>query len=147
MTKQEMITVAVQTAKAHSVDPALLCAMAEHESGGWETFAVRFEPAFLERWVPKAITEPTERTARAFSYGLLQLMGQTAREFGFTGPYLTQLCDPYVGLEFGCRKLKHCLEVVGGDVRKALLMYNGGANPNYPDLVLQHLPAYQGVAA
>jgi soluble lytic murein transglycosylase-like protein len=73
----------------------------------------------------------------------MQIMGETARELGFKGTYLTELCDPIVGLEYGCRKLGACIEKHPGDTRAALLAYNGGSNPAYPDLVLRLLPKYQ----
>ena len=65
------------------------------------------------------------------SYGLCQVMGAVAREHGLEG-YLTRLCDPRVGLHYGARHLSWCLKVTGGDMRAALLKYNGGGNRDYP---------------
>lgn len=39
------------------------------------------------------------------SWGLMQLMGACARERGFKGPYLTELCDPAMNLRYGCQHL------------------------------------------
>jgi len=84
---------------------------------------------------------------RAVSWGLMQVMGQTAREFGYPGP-LPQLCSPGVGLLYGCKKLKSCFErAAGGDVRQALSFYNGGGDPTYPDHVLALVPKYQQAQA
>jgi soluble lytic murein transglycosylase-like protein len=66
-----------------------------------------------------------------------------AIEFGFKGFYLTELCDPDTGLDFGCRKLQKCFDTHGRDVENSLLAYNGGSDPNYPNLVLQYQAAYE----
>lgn len=79
---------------------------------------------------------------RAFSYGLMQIMGQTAREQSFDGDYLAELFEPLNAVTQGCRKLKHCLELHSQDVTAALLSYNGGSNPEYPQKVLSHYPDY-----
>ncbi len=50
MTRDQLIAMAKTAAEAHGIDPALLCALVHHESG-WNTWAVRFEPAFYERYV------------------------------------------------------------------------------------------------
>jgi soluble lytic murein transglycosylase-like protein len=125
----------------------LACAVAHHESG-WSMWAMRYEPAFYSHYIQPLVNTnqvrtATEATARATSYGLFQCMGQTAREAGFAGKYLTQLCDPDVGVEYGIKKLKQCLDKNSGDERAALLSYNGGSDPQYPDLVLQWLNTYQ----
>lgn len=39
------------------------------------------------------------------SWGLMQVMGAVARECGFNRPYLPELCDPALSLEYGCRHL------------------------------------------
>lgn len=152
MTRDGMISLAKQTAATHGLDPALVCAICHHESANWNTWASRYEPAFYERYVlPIAdlktfggtCSKATERTLRATSFGLMQIMGQVARERGFTGEYLTELCDPINGIEQGCRELARRMKNAGGDVRKGLLGYNGGGNPKYPDLVLAHYDEYK----
>jgi len=70
------------------------------------------------------------------SWGVMQVMGQVAREFGFKEPSLTELCDPATGIEFGCRILAARLARSKGDVSAALLAWNGGADANYPAEVL-----------
>jgi len=147
MTQKELQQLAIATAHNFGIDPALVCAVCEHESGGWNPWAIRYEPAFYTRYIDSMSNiSMTEKMARAFSYGLMQVMGQVAREQGFTGKYLTQLCDPLENLTHGCKKLKKCLDRAGGDVRIALLAYNGGGNPGYPALVLAALPNYRGVS-
>ena len=118
-----------------------MLAVCTHESS-WESWAVRYEPAFFSRYIEKmtGLTE-TEKHMRATSFGLMQIMGQVAREKGFSDKYLTALCDPTNGITYGCKKLKECMDREHSDVRAALLRFNGGGNPTYPDLVLQHYRA------
>lgn len=101
-----------QTAVRHGLPARLAAAVVAVESGG-EPFAFRFEPAFYERYVrPRPDWRPvrpcsrdTERQALATSWGLMQVMGATARDLGYAGPYLASLCDPPQGIEYGCRLL------------------------------------------
>ena len=145
----EMRKIAIATANAQGIDPVLVQAVCHHESGNWRTWAGRYEPAFYSRYIEPMVkvktfglcSVDTERTWRATSFGLMQIMGQTAREFGFEGEFLTQLCDPHAGIEFGCRKLARCLKLKSG-VRAALLSYNGGGDLDYPDKVLAHMEEY-----
>jgi soluble lytic murein transglycosylase-like protein len=144
MNKQQLIDLAEMAAQAHGLDPVLVKAVCHHESGNWNPWAIRYEPAFYERYIHSMSTlkSETEKRGRAFSYGLTQIMGQTAREFGFGGDYLTELLDPRINLEYGCRKLARCLKNTNGDMRKALLQYNGGGNLAYPDIVMRLMKQY-----
>lgn len=134
--------IAEKYAAKYGLNVALVCALIEHESS-WNTYAVRFEPAFEERYIKPALPgAPTTRELTlAMSFGLMQIMGETAVEFGFVGRFLTELCDPDVGLNYGCKKLQKCISI-HGDERTALLAYNGGADPTYPDRVLAFVRTY-----
>lgn len=59
------------------------------------------------------------------SWGLMQVMGANAREHGFRGVYFTDLCDPEIGLEFGCRFMARLL--ARNPVEDALSAYNAGS--------------------
>lgn len=136
-----------KAASRYGLDVVLVCAQVEQESE-WCQWAMRYEPMFYDRYIQPLLNRNevhtiTEATARATSYGLMQVMGQTAREFGFTGQFISELCDPDVGLDYGCRKLKKCLDRFGGNVENALLAYNGGGDPNYARKVLDRMPKYQ----
>ena len=179
----------IQLAKAaaarYGLDAALVCAVIEQESGG-NTWATRFEPGFYEGYVvplakkasilPRApLTGATggpmttsEMMRRAFSWGMMQVMGQTAREAGFTAP-LPSLCDPATGIAVGCQVLAKKLAIaieqlyhfypdflpgsttLPGTEDKTLIwtrtldLWNGGSNPNYPAEVLARLKSYGSV--
>ena len=68
-------------------------------------------------------------------------MGQVAREQSFTGRYLSEHCDPDVGIEYGCRKLSSCLKATAS-IMEALLRYNGGGDPNYGHDVMARIAKY-----
>lgn len=143
MTRPELIQLAKHAAEKYGLDPALVCALCHHESANWNRWAVRYEPAFYNRYVKDMKLSETEKTMRSTSFGLCQVMGQVAREYGFAGDYLTELLDPEMNLKYGCLKLQRCMERTHQDRKAALLQYNGGGDPNYADKVLRHIPLYQ----
>src|SRR5579872_2981226 len=120
----ETIALARRIASQHGLEPALVCAVIEQESA-WNPWAVRYEPGFLSRYVAPLYTagklSATEAYTRAMSWGLMQVMGQVARESGFGEPCLAELCDPVTGVEWGCRLLAVRLARAHGDVASALL--------------------------
>jgi soluble lytic murein transglycosylase-like protein len=141
----DIIELARTIAAAHELEPALVCAVIEQESA-WNPWAVRYEPGFLSRYIAPLYTagklSATEAYTRSMSWGLMQVMGQVAREFGFETDSLPELCDPATGIEFGCRILAKRMARARGDVSAALLAWNGGANPNYPSEVLARTRNY-----
>jgi soluble lytic murein transglycosylase-like protein len=148
--KAILISMAKAQAIFDKLDPVLVCAVCERESS-WNTFARRFEPSFLAHYKANFIEDGIPITAneemdRATSWGLMQVLGEVAREHGFTGPIPT-LCEPLVGLEWGCIVLKAKLATHNGDVEKGLLAYNGGADPAYAAKVMALMPKYQDTNA
>lgn len=126
---EHLIQLARQVAQRHNLDADIFCAQVERESS-WNPLAVRYEPAFRDRYVAPKHLELSEEIARSHSYGLLQVMGEVAREFGYAGQ-LAGLFDPELGLEWGARVVAHKIAVNGGNVERGLLAYNGGGNPSY----------------
>jgi soluble lytic murein transglycosylase-like protein len=162
----DLIALARSTAEAHQLDAALVCAICEQESA-WNPWAIRYEPAFFAHYVAPQLSagqiSSTEAQARAFSWGLMQVMGQVAREHNFgpalnpqsslpprmhspngtVGASLAQLCDPACGLEIGCTVFAAKLSAARGDATRALQLWNGGGNPNYAAEVLARVGKYQ----
>lgn len=141
MNKEQLLSLVKQKAAKYGLDYSLVAAVVEQESG-WNTWAIRYEPGFYEHYVKGMTLSETEKHARSTSWGLMQVMGQVAREHGFKGLFLSELCDPEVGLDCGCAHLFSWLQRVGGNTETALLRYNGGANPNYPGEVMARIPDY-----
>lgn len=142
----DLENVARTTAVKHSLPPEIVCGMIEREATE-NQWAVRYEPGFLARYVMPQYAagklDVTETYCRAMSWGPMQIMGQTARELGFDGKYLPELCDLATGIEFGCRKLAACVKSHPGDINGALLAYNGGANKLYADEIIALAKNYE----
>jgi soluble lytic murein transglycosylase-like protein len=142
MSLKELLAFAHTSAIEFSLDPALVCAVIEEESS-WNPFAIRYEPEFRERYVTKLNLPLTEELARSFSWGLMQIMGQVAREHGFEGNSLAELCTPNLGLKFGCITLTDKLRLANRDLITALALWNGGGDPDYPTRVLCKIRNYR----
>jgi soluble lytic murein transglycosylase-like protein len=134
----------------YGVDPYLMTAIIVVESN-CNPWAIRFEPGW--RWfkTPENYARmvgsslETERMAQATSFGLCQVMGAVAREHGFHG-WLTELCEPKLGIRFGCLHLNRFISI-HGNLADAVSSYNQGsprkstdgkyANQIYVDRVFQ----------
>ncbi|CAL1239480.1 transglycosylase SLT domain-containing protein [Candidatus Methylocalor cossyra] len=87
-------------AQQHGLDPALLHAVIQAESG--------YDPEAVS---PKG------------AMGLMQLMPATALRYGVQDPY-----DPQENLVGGARYLSDLIEMFGSDIRLAVAAYNAGEN-------------------
>ncbi len=113
------------------LDPDIVCAMVTVESYG-NNWAVRFEPKYkylelpLSKWAANISTsEETEENMQKSSFGLMQVMGGVARQYGFYG-HLANLCDPTTGLYYGCKHLKAKFDRYKEE-RDAVAAYNAGS--------------------
>lgn len=149
--ENNLLTLIDTAADTHGLPPGLVIAIVQVESNG-RHWAMRYEPAFYGQYVKgqqhtvyAPCSRVTEEMGRATSWGLMQIMGQTARELGFKGVYLTELCDPAVGLEWGCLYLSRKVVRYQGNLEAAVAAYNAGkakrldngqwANQDYVDKV------------
>jgi hypothetical protein len=140
----------VTAAKVSALDPDLVEAMVLVESAG-RAWAWNPEPHY--RWIWDVAKERPFRSltqaeasskwpppdfrslggdrdqewwGQQASWGLLQVMGAVARERGFRGLYLPELCDVATNLMLGSKHFAALLRWAGGDVWKAVGAYNGG---------------------
>lgn len=139
---KQLVSLSACVAERHGLDSALVCAVIEQESG-WDPNAIRFEPSFRERYVAPLGFSATEEISRSMSWGLMQVLGQVARERGYKANSLAGLCDPSTNMEIGCVVLSHKLTAADGDASAGLLLWNGGSNPAYPAEVLARIPRYR----
>lgn len=120
----------LQYAPQFSLDPALVAAFAQVETGAVPD-KVRFEPkwSYLVDVVTYSkllqITEATETTLQKCSWGAMQVMGSVAREHGFNG-YLHKLSSPTLGVYYGCIHLDWMKRVHGYTGNDLISAYNAG---------------------
>ena len=123
-------------AAEYGLPAALVKAVVQIESGG-NTWAARYEPGYYSRYiagkgrpVPSGVSRDTEEHCQSTSFGLMQVMGGTARDEGFTGKFLTELCNPEIGIRLGCKHLsthaKKFTKAAGHGWDSVLAAYNGG---------------------
>jgi soluble lytic murein transglycosylase-like protein len=126
-------------AKKHKLPPALLAAFIQEESA-FNPDAIRTEPGYLHKqkviagareWSRRHGGLPTVQTEivlRASSMGLMQPLGQVAREQGFDARYLVELIKPYNSLDEGAKHLLTKLRKYPKDTLSAISAYNQGNN-------------------
>lgn len=137
-----------QEALKWDLDVRLVAAVIAVESKG-QPHARRYEHGFFVRYIegktnkqlrghfPTDLSRDTELYERSCSWGLMQLMGQVAREMGYTGDMVDLMFRPEVNIAFGCAKLGKLVKKHKFKLRPALLEWNGGGNSEYPDKVLE----------
>ena len=133
-------------ADAYGLRAELIAAVIMQESSGIPD-ARRLEQGFYRRYLlkpdlpgyfPPDVPRGVELVCRATSWGLMQIMGQTARELGFRGRYFSELEHPAANINIGCRLLANLIKRRGGELQ-GLLGFNGGADPTCPGKVLAHI--------
>ena len=145
-------------AEHHALPPTLVRAIVMVESGG-HSDVQRYEPAFYTRYIEGkpyksfGLSHLSEGYQRATSYGLMQVMGEVARELGLTSPSIEKaLCDPATCLDYGCKLLAKLADKYQSRPDKwpaVCAAYNGGPgavrgvgiydNPKYPAKVAYQL--------
>ncbi len=127
----------LRAARKYRLPAALIAGVIQQESL-WNEWAERTEPAYLrnaqirreaQAWsrrhkgIPSVLTEIMDR---ARSMGLMQPMGEVAREQGDTDQYLSSLFLPRNSIDQGAKKLKSYLVKYKGDTLAAISAYNAG---------------------
>lgn len=144
--KEEVYKLASVIAPHYSLDPFLVLAITEQESG-YSQFALRLEQGYYFKYLRKNANIPqVVKPLMATSWGLMQVMGLSFFEMNefkhFTKPqeyvafFDSYLADPAFQIHAGCRWFLKKMTLAGDEIRKALLYWNGGGNPAYPDEVL-----------
>lgn len=133
-------------AAKYSLPWALVKAIVHTESSG-NPWAYRYEPHY--KYLVGSNLRVTEQVGQQTSWGLMQVMGAVAREHGFTG-WFPELCQPALGLEYGCRHLKRYADQYG-HWHDVIASYNAGSprkvgeqyvNQSYVDKVLRAWDQY-----
>lgn len=121
----------IEMAEKFRVDANLIRAITWKESQG-QTWKNRFEPAMKDTqlWHPDVyskklfISRPTEEANQKNSWGLMQVMGATARWQGFESD-LPMLLLPQIGLFYGTKYLRYLFDRLG-DEDHVVAAYNAG---------------------
>lgn len=139
-------------ASHYDLNRDVVAAVIYQESRG-NIWAIRYEPRFYDRhlahkkrgdlcgYVPRgAPTLRTELVSRATSFGLMQIMGETARWRGYKARYLSSLLNPATNIDFGCRYLRYLLNLSTAKTEQeqystALEKYNG--SKEYPKIIFR----------
>lgn len=120
----------------HGLTPEWVAAVVQKESAGIAD-RVRYEkhwkywhniPVHAKRL---GITEESEMQLQAFSWGVMQVMGSVARQWGFSEA-LQNLTDHEKGLEYGCKHLAHMRRRFSTG-RDWIAAYNAGSPRRKPD--------------
>ena len=155
---QEIIRLAIEAAKGRNIPAGLVLGFVSTESSG-NPWSWRPEPRYRFLWncatdtpfrrltqtennseappadfpaYPGGTTAGAEWTGQQASWGLMQVMGAVAREMGFAGPFLPELCDPATGLDIGTKYFLS-LMVRYGKAPDAIAAYNAGSPQHNPD--------------
>jgi soluble lytic murein transglycosylase-like protein len=119
--------------------PAPLIAAVIQEESRFEIFATRHEPRYMRnKYVRRAAVRfsqrlhglpsaATELADRSRSIGLMQVMGETAREQGFDARYLAGLYLPANAIAQGAKLLRALIDRYHGDTLSAISAYNQGS--------------------
>lgn len=148
-------TIITEAANRYSLDVQLFASLIIQESS-LDQWAFKYEDGFynshlkyrprdrlLGRVPSPRPTLDDEKRFRSVSWGLTQILGETARELGFEGQYLPELLNPTINIEYGAKYLAQCFKKHKGDRFKSLLAYNGGGDLTYPNKVLARLENHE----
>jgi len=117
--------------------PEIIQALMCQESRG-NPHAVRFELGYYTNKIVEAEslvwskkykgipTADTERVMRSTSFGLMQIMGQLAREHGYSPQFLTQLLIAEENIMLGVKILNNWIKKLNGNEDHAILAWNRG---------------------
>lgn len=111
--------------------PEVILAIIDVESSG-NRYACRYEDHFkwtheVGKWASICgITKATEESLQKHSFGLMQIMGGTARWLGFDG-HLPELFEAERGIAWGCKYFNKQFQKYG-NIGPAVSAYNAGSS-------------------
>ena len=127
--EETFLEVITRTAEKFKLPIGLVKAMCRVESDFVST-AMRWEPVFYHKYVQPLVVSGEipfeEAIGNACSFGLMQIMGRTARLMGYTHD-LTGLWQPIINLNYCCKFLAKLMKRYGGNVRHSIAAYNAGS--------------------
>ncbi len=152
----EIAQIVIKKATDYKIEPCLVAAVTFTESSGISNVS-KIEPGWKYFTTISGVPckenevrgeDPNDEIAAArevsdqrTSWGLMQVMGAVARQYGYRGD-LRDLFIPETGLDYGCRHLKNFLKRY--DIIDSISAYNAGgggicSNPEYVSKVVGYL--------
>lgn len=167
-TKEQVLASCQKIAPQYGFTPSLIYAICQQEGAregtDWDPSVARLEQGFYRRYVEQMNYATTSEVLLSASYGVMQMMGESLMELGYFEWYFDQqpqemkgildrprsqfaipsAIDYYcthldVMIEWGVKWFKRKFNAAGGDTTKALLAWNGGADPQYAAKVLARM--------
>lgn len=134
----DIVNLIKRIAPQYGIPEEIVWGVIQKESSG-RPGVHRHEPRYRYLYQPKAVkpkdcTYVTEVSMQRTSIGLMQVMGATYRELGYTGWLGDIFADPRLQVEYGCKYLAQKIRKYG--LNKGILSYNSGSpkrDPNNPD--------------
>lgn len=132
----------------YDLDPYILAGLIEQESSGVAD-AIRLEQGYYRRYVKDVEAHPIVATLMSTSFGLGQCMGMTIaaetldsvtfvklknNPVAFVEWMMKYTNDPIYQIQVAAAHLQRHLKNTGS-LDRALLRYNGGGDPDYPDKI------------
>lgn len=123
MTIEQLRTLIEHHQDRGSLPVELVLAICMKESS-FRSYAIKYEPQYRYLVGDQAKMAVAELLGQKHSWGLMQVMGAVAREYGFTGAF-HELWDPQIGLRYGMNHLNK-LYRRHGNWPDTIASYNAG---------------------
>lgn len=120
----------------YRLDPRVIMAVVRVESAG-NPLAVRYEPDYRylvspDVWAKRlGLSTATETAMQRMSFGVMQVMGAVAREYGFDGNLLSLVKDPLQALRYGVHHLASMYDRFGPKSAQGLRDFDEAAVAAY----------------
>lgn len=117
-------------ASKFELDPAIVYGVCKQENRDFNPCAVRFESGSTILFNPREVKPVncslrTEIELQHMSFGLMQVMGFTARELGHRGWLTALISNVTLQLDLGCKYLKR--KILNYGLEQGVASYNSGA--------------------
>jgi soluble lytic murein transglycosylase-like protein len=130
MSREKLLPIVNKIAIECGLSPDLVDAIVQVESS-YRPEVTRFEPKYKHLYAPDVFAKRhkillgQECKNQRTSFGLMQIMGGTARWLGFKGIF-SELFEPEINIRFGCRYLKKLRFLCTSD-DDLIASYNAGS--------------------
>lgn len=98
-------------------------------------------PGYIPNFPPTLLSE---KRARSISWGVMQIMGETAREMGFSDRWLPRLAQSEINIEIGCKYLGHLFARaaktnINAEAQLTWVLTKWNGSSSYPALIKERI--------